>query len=534
MSKLLDKLHSVRLSLNGIFTLGVCETNLYQYFLKFIRSASPAQPVVLVQCVEDVFYYGLFGQIITSLRERKEVHVDQYVSRSLNVGESASIWAFLKSKLIVNVLYNHKWARLYRAYCDDIGFRNSAITPVSDVLDFYYAWKVWKKCTDKTALINLEIDGVVVGDLVNDSFLRFKPAPTVKLNDIYLLILLWQAYRTIRRAKVYFQNVSPVLYLTSYSTYIQHGIPVRVALQFGTRVFAFGNYQEFAKELKLEDDVHTKNPDAYADEFAACNDQMGKLAVAEMAMSARMSGAIDGATAYMKKSAYAESGEKVPDVRGAVVVFLHDFYDSPHVYRNMVFPDFWEWICFTIDTLQCANIPFFIKPHPNQINLSNGVLDELKDLYPSVPILSSSITNKQLSEAGMLCAVTVYGTVAHEMAYLGVPTIASAHHPHISFEFCKTAKTKEEYATLLQECTKLSVDKVSMREQSLAFYYMHNLSLSENAKLLRDKVMEFRVVCDDCLAHDLAGDLAQLTQIEGYAEFIALLENCVEVKATCH
>lgn len=534
MNRLLDKLRHMRLSLHGIFTLNFCETNLYQYFLKFIRSVPPAQPVVLVQCVEDIFYYGLFGQIITSLHERQAVHVDQYVLRSLNVGESASIWTFLKSRLVVNVLHSRKWVRLYRVYCDDVGFRNAAISPVSDVVDFYYAWQSWRKCTDKAVLINLEINGVVVGDLVNDSFLRFKPAPTVKLSDRYLLILLWQAHRDTRRAKAYFQNVRPAVYLTSYSTYIQHGIPVRVALQFGTRVFAFGNYQEFAKELKLEDNVHTKNPDAYADEFAACNDQMGKLAVAENAMSARMSGAIDGATAYMKKSAYAETGEKVPDVRGAVVVFLHDFYDSPHVYRNMVFPDFWEWICFTIDTLQCANIPFFIKPHPNQINLSNGVLDELKDLYPSVPILSSTITNKQLTEAGMLCAVTVYGTVAHEMAYLGVPTIASAHHPHISFDFCRTAKTKGEYATLLQECTKLSVDKVSMREQSLAFYYMHNLSLSENDKLLRDKVMKFRAACSDCLNYDLVGDLAQLTQIEGYQEFITLLESCVEVEAVCH
>jgi hypothetical protein len=173
-------------------------------------------------------------------------------------------------------------------------------------------------------------------------------------------------------------------------------------------------------------------------------------------------------------------------LRGALVVFLHDFFDSPHVYRDLVFADFWEWACFTIETLQQAQIPFFIKPHPNQIGLSQGALTELQRRFPALPMLSANLTNKQLVSAGMVCGVTVYGSVAHELAYLGVPTVGCARHPHISFDFCRTAATREEYARFLRESVALASDKAMLRRQSLEFYYMHNLDIAEDQRELRD------------------------------------------------
>lgn len=495
---------------------------LADHFTGMRRAAVQPSKVILVQCVEDAYYFGLFGQIVASLGDKDAIRVEQFVLRSLSVGESCSWLTFLRLRLISNSLVNYKWVRLYRSFCDGVGYRSTAIQPIADMMDFYRAWQCWRNLSDKESLVTLTIDGVVVGDLVNDSFLRFKPAPMVGLKDGYLLILLWQAYRDVRRAKTYFSRVRPKLYLTSYSTYIQHGIPVRVALQNGVRVFSFGNYQEFTKELTREDWVHTRNPDAYADEFSMLDRQNERLALAEAALITRLSGGVDSATAYMKRSAYAESGEPVPDVRGGVVIFLHDFYDSPHVYRGMVFPDFWEWVCFTIEALKGANIPFFVKPHPNQISLSDKVLSDLQQRYPELVMISSGITNKQLVEAGMACAVTVYGTVGHEMAYLGVPTIACAHHPHISFGFCKTARSRAEYGDLLRRATALGMDTFAMRRESLIFYYMHNLSLGDEMTALRDAASEFRMACHTNQGgQELIEELEGLKQLLGYQMSVA-------------
>lgn len=470
------------------------ESDIYRYFNRIPHRPSSLD-VVLVQCVEDLYYFGLFGQIISSLRERRSVRVEQFVLKSLRVGESKSIIKFFAYRFASRPL-GKKWVGLYNSFCDGIGYRStSPLFSIGDIVDLYRAFICWRRLTTIDSLIALAIDDIPVGDLINDSFLRFKPAATVDLADFYLCLVIWQAYRDARRARKYFTFVRPKLYLTSYTTYVQHGIAVRVALRCGVKVFSFCNYQELAKKLSLTDWVHTKNPDNYADDFSKLEHQEQRLAEADIALTSRIAGINDNAIAYMKKPAYAELDEPIPDVQGALVIFLHDFFDSPHVYRNLVFPDFWEWVCFTIETLQKANIRFFIKPHPNQTDRSVSVLNQLKQCYPNVLIISSGVSNKQLVQAGLACAITVYGTVAHEMAYLGVPTIACAHHPHVSFDFCQTAKNKQDYARLLSQSTHIKFDKIAMRQQSLAFYYMHNLNLSAEEKSLWKTIFNFLGYC---------------------------------------
>jgi hypothetical protein len=474
------------------------ESALYRYFTAPRSPRARANStVILVQSVEDPYYFGLFGLIVRSLRGRRAIRAEQLVMNSPRVGESSSIGRYFRAR-IINWLSLTKWRRLYRAYCDGVGYGGADLRhPLGDAFDLWRAFVAWRGLTSRQTLIEMSIDGVPAGDLINDSYLRFKPAPAVDLADIYLWLTIWNARRQIRRAKCYFRRARPALYLTSYSTYIQHGIAVRIALQGGVRVHSFSNYQEFAKQLSLDDWVHTKNPDGYADEFAKLTDPQDRLAEAEGALTARIAGALDATSGYMKKSAYTESTEPVPDVRDAVVVFLHDFFDSPHVYRDLVFADFWEWICFTIETMRDANIRFALKPHPNQINLNGPVFERLLLRYPGLSIISPKITNKQLVDAGMACAVTVYGTVAHEMAFLGVPSIACGHHPHVSFDFCRTARSRDEYAGLLRGFASLEFDKSEMRRQSLMFFYMHNLNLNAEGRNLRDAVADYRKAAAD-------------------------------------
>lgn len=503
------------------------EFKTYQYLNKIQKKSILSTDVVLVQSVEDAYYFAVFGLITSSLAKYKAIRVDQLVFNSLALGESKTLTSFVKSRF-VNRLLRNKWVGLYKVFCANVAYRCVGFhTPINDIVSFYRAYSRWRAMTTKEDLATLEIDGVLVGDLVSDSFLRFKPAPTVKNKDIYLLIIIWQSYRDVTRAKKYFTRVKPRLYLTSYSTYIQHGIATRVALMNGVRVFSFGNYQEFAKELSLTDWFHTKNSDSYAKGFAGLTDFETKLALSDAALNARISGVIDNATAYMKQSAYSETNETVPNVKGAVVVFLHDFYDSPNIYPSMVFPDFWEWICFTIEVLTNASINFFIKPHPNQINLSDNVLVELKKNYPSITLISSKITNKQLVDAGMACAVTVYGTVAHEMAYMGVPTIASARHPHISFEFCKTAKNKAEYAELLKSFNQSNLSAAEMKRQSLIFYYMHNLNLSNAEKELMDALSKLRQHYDSVRNKQEENQIELLDEISSCTAFSALIHRLI-------
>ncbi len=207
---------------------------------------------------------------------------------------------------------------------------------------------------------------------------------------------------------------------------------------------------------------------------------------------------------------------------GTVVVFLHDFFDSPHIYADLIFDDFWEWISFTIRTLTDAGVPFFVKPHPNQIEASAEVLERLRLKFPEMRLLSTRITNRQLVDAGLGAGVSVYGTVGHELAYLGVPVICCARHPHHAFDFCRTAKSLTEYEAMLRQPFLLALERHEMRRQALQFYYAHNLHGSPEALALRSHICTlFKIGNDDSAPPEsLAQGLADLSASPEWSMFI--------------
>lgn len=520
---------SIKRKLNALAHLSTpneSELAIHNCFKGKMAITQPASHVILVQGVEDIYYFGIFGKIISSMQTLQSFEVDLFMLNSLRVNDFKSLRNYLTNR-ITHYFLTTKWEFLYSSFCHKVGFYGAGFA-WADIVDYVNAVKTWRKLANKEQLNQLKINQILVGDLINDTYIRFKPAPTVDIRSFFLLHVIWQAHRYVRRAQKYFGKTKPKLFLTSYSTYIQHGIAVRVALEHEVKVFSFGNYQEFAKELSIEDYVHTRNCEHYAYEFSTLDEQPAKLAQAESELKARFSGKIDAATAYMKKSAYADSSQPLPEIRNFVAVFMHDFYDSPHVYHDMVFTDFWEWICFTIETLQEADIDFFLKPHPNQVNLSDALIPALKTRYPQALIISPEISNKEIVEAKIKCAVTVYGTVAHEMAYLGVPSIASARNPHISFSFCATANTKEAYAALLKKSADISMDKEMLKSEALSFYYMHNLHLTDEAKSLLSALESLRALCkqehpNSTEIKNKLDDMADLADFDRFIKRLAVI-----------
>jgi hypothetical protein len=468
----------------------------------FLRSIVPPSPhtggtgtVVLVEAVEDHYYLALLAHVVAGLAAERTIETQQLVSRSLRPGSTRSVLQAVKSLCFYNAFTDWKWIRLYAAFCGRVAYRSaSPLMSRSCLDDFLEARRIWSKLESMESLLSLKISEIAVGDLIYDTYLRFKPAATVDLKSRYLRIVIWQALRDLRAARAYMSAAKPKIFLTSYSTYIQHGIAVRVALAAGVKVFAFGNFQEFYKQLHVTDWVHTRNPDGYRAGFARLENPASKLVDAEKSLAARLSGTNDAATAYMRRSAYEGSAAALPEgLSGALVLFLHDFFDSPHCYRWMLFPDFLVWTRLTLNLARREHIKIFVKPHPNQVADSKSIVGRLMSEYPEAKWLSTSVSNVQLTAAGIACAVTIYGTVAHEMAYLGVPSIAAGHNPHVGFSFCHTAQNRDEYDRLILNYRNLPRSPERLHRESLEFYCMHNLADAGDEQSLRNTVIRFRM-----------------------------------------
>ncbi len=459
-----------------------------------LMSNRAAQGTVAIQLVQDKFYFLLFGAIRSTLRMRAELVVVMGASAAVGAGWLPEF----KRTAPLTWLRNQSWVRAYGELVDGVAYRCATWThPFNDLADWFRSSALWRKLQQQGEAYTLQIDGVEVADLLIDSYLRFRPSPEFDVTDPFVRRLIWQALRDVRQAQGYFGRVRPRLYLTSYTTYLEHGIPARVALHQGVDVWSFGNLNSFGKRLSLSDSYHTQNFSAYRKTFEALDNHAELLQEARKQLENRLAGGIDAATSYMRQSAYAQTTvELPPGLDGAVVIFLHDFYDSPHIYPELVFHDFWRWVCFTIEALQKSGARFFLKPHPNQIALSDEALGRLRASYPDLQWLPTGVSNVQLARAGIACGITVYGTVAHELAYLGVPSISCARHPHHTFDFCRSARTREEYAEMLKTFDVLPLPKEEMQRQALAFYYMHNLYGARDARELQQAFVAFWKACN--------------------------------------
>jgi hypothetical protein len=452
------------------------------------------------QLVQDPFYFLLFGGIILELQKYLRVKNSAIVTQ----GISGAIGFNLRSEILRSApiawIRTTQWVRAYgNTILPKIAYRNSTwVHPLKDLyslLEAIFLWKKFKRTIIKSS--SLKYCKVEIGDLVVDTYLRFRPCPRFIISDLFVLKIIWQAIRDIKKSEKYFAKEKPDVYFSSYSVYLEHGIPVRVAIKHNINTYVFGNFQIFAKKLTKIDYYQTANCDKYKRLFSFLSHKEKKFKKAEFQLNRRLSGKNDAATFYMKKVTYSKDVMNIKLKKSFVVIFLHDFYDSPHVYKNFIFVDFWQWLIFTIRVLKKNNINFYIKTHPNKIKLNDKIIKDLKLLIPERHWLPKNINTKQLVSLGMKCGITAYGTVSHELAYQGVHSICCARHPHHSFDFCKTANNKKEYELFLKDYYHAPISKVKMRKQALAFYYMHNLHGTSDELNIRSKFLElYKASCN--------------------------------------
>lgn len=494
-------------------------------------------PKIAVEIIPDTVYFGLMYALIADINSKNKVDAEMVIVRSVNACFGFSFLSEIRRVALLNWIVMRQWISSFRFLTIQVAFRSSSWnSPFKDawaLLTSYQIWLSWKRRDGATPLDALVVDGIVCGDLIIDSYIRFKPSPSFNVQDIFVWRLLWQACRDINRARKYFRKNRPAVYLTTYSSYIEHGIPVRVALDEKIPVFSFGNFFKFGLQLTADHFRHTPDCSGYKQDFEKLDPMVREtyLKEAEDILEFRMLGGLDNATRYMRNSAYARaelnSHENLSELKGAVVVFLHDFYDSPHIWDGFIFTDFWEWVVSTINILEKEKIKFFIKPHPNQISLADKAIAQLRAINPKLNWLDSSIDNKTLAKAGISCGITVYGSIAHELAYLGVPTIGAASAPHESFFFCNTAKDLDEYIQLLKKCHLPRLPSEDMRQEALRFFTIHNSLHDPISREVSKAFVEYWVLASKARSEDeskrAVDALDCLRNSDGYKALIAKL-----------
>ena len=196
-----------------------------------IPGDSPESAHVLVQCVADMYYLSIFSAIIHQLSTCKRLKVELVVTRSIETAFGGSLRAYLRRSFGYAFFLSRQWINAYEHLGASIGYRSVGWgSPLLDLRALVRSLSIWRKLRSVSSLEETRIGGILCGDLIIDTYLRFRPAAEIDLRDPFLLYVIWQGARDMARAKRYFRRNRPELYLASYSTYVQHGIAVRAEI----------------------------------------------------------------------------------------------------------------------------------------------------------------------------------------------------------------------------------------------------------------------------------------------------------------
>lgn len=345
--------------------------------------------------------------------------------------------------------------------------------------------KFFKKDPQLTDLENFKVNGVWIGDLIYDSYLKKYLLATINIkspvfinffNDTIKLFLFWENF--FSQNKVEGICVCHAIYIT--------GIPLRIANYKRIKCFSISNMNL----INLTKSISYKKKSNGSDiQFKYFNEIFNKLPK-ETKKKYLIKGKkiLNDFTSgkkkyfYLKKNTYKNKIRIIKNPKKSklkVIIFSHDFLDSPHVYGNHFFPDFKEWFKFLDKIIKNTDYEWYIKYHPQSSSVTKKEIDELIKNNENIKLINKNITNDQLYKIGVKFVLTVYGSVGSELPAYGINVInASNNNPHFNYNFCINPKSVKEYEKILLNLNNIK-NKIKLNDLYF-FHFMKYLVFEKN------------------------------------------------------
>ena len=372
-----------------------------------------------------------------------------------------------------------EWRKLYNKFGINIYYNSKNIRFLKKISNFILAFKFFTKLSSREELLNHNFNSIKCGDLIYDSYLRFNKKATLNINDYTLILFLHDCYNQIDYYQDLVKTKTIINYYTTYSTYISHGIPVRVFLDKGVNVYVIG-YSTFKKlkikKLSIKDNTQVSPHWLYRNKFKDLENKNNLINLGYKKIKNRLNGSetLD----YMDTNQYDFNNKIAFNSKFEGVVFIGDFTDAQHIYRSLVYHDLYLWLIDTIRITQKYKLNVGFKPHPNNKPESKLLIKVLKKKYPDINWIDPKVSNKDIFDSGIKFGVSAYGTVLSELAFNKILAICCGDNPCSDFDFILEAKNKNEYEELIKNANKIKFNN-NYHQQLGEFIYMDKIFYSK-------------------------------------------------------
>ena len=427
-------------------------------------------------------------------------YMTNLLSKKINADIKYYYFDFYQSKAGKSIFFIKKLINIYNSFNATKGLTE---------YDFEYSQKDYSKfkkefnkIITKKNLINYRFEGLKIGELIYDSYIRTTLEPTVNLNDERLKNIFFRSLKIFIEVKKFFKENSVRCVVPSHLCYMSYGIICKIALANKIPVIKVRSDKGGQVSFRLlKVDKWNLNEPAFYDykktfsKMSVAEKKSG-IAIGKNILQSRTSGSFDKYLPYIEKSQFHQKPliknikKKIESNKEKIIIFLHCFYDYPHRFRSMIFPDFFEHALYFMKKSKLLDkYEWYYKPHPHSlVGHSNIHKIMLKD-FPNIIQLDKRVSHREIIKLNPKCIITNHGSVAHEYAAFNIPCINTGDNHQINYDFCINVSSEKELERImnnLDQCTKkLKIDKKEIYE-FLFMNYHYSTNLYDERSLIKD------------------------------------------------
>ena len=308
-----------------------------------------------------------------------------------------------------------------------------------------------QKIKSKKNILNYKINKILLGDLIYDTYLKNNNVYTVDLADKKFWIFFHDCIKLYFFWSEYFNNNSIKSLIFVHPTYL-YGMPMRVAISKKIPVYrATYNQISFISKNNYHMGKDFNNLPKIFNSF----EEQKKKKYLNLAKEK-----LENILNYRKIIKSKKKSHKI-----SIMIAMHNFYDSPHVFGNMLFPDFFEWLSYLVKLSIKTDYVWFFKPHPDNNQEDIKIVSKILNFNENIKILSVKDDHATVLKKGIDFVLTCYGSVGYEYSYLGCTVInACKNNPHSAYQINLHPKSINEYKKII---TNISDYKIKLNKKKI-------------------------------------------------------------------
>ena len=401
----------------------------------------------------------------------------------------------------LGILFNVRTFKIFKSFGTD-EFLKPTYTVKQDIQAEKIVKLFYKNKPNLTKLENFRINKIWIGDLIYDSYLKKNYSESIDIYSVKFKIFFKNSIKLYLFWKRYFDKNLISGITVCHSVYLT-GIPLRIAQSKKIDCLSIDSFNmdlvNLVNDISYKDRVNGTSThylyfrkifSKFSKKNKAIYIKTGKKILEDYTSGKKR-------LFYLKNKTFSSIKNynlKKRSAKTKVVIFAHDFVDSPHVYGNHFFPDFKLWFDFLDNIIKKTNYDWYLKYHPGANEVTTKEILKLKKKNKKLIILKKNFPNNKLKTLGIKFGLTVFGTIASELPGYGIRVInASRNNPHFDYNFSITPKNIYEYEKLLLNLHKIK-DKFIFKKNDLYIFHFVKELIFQNHLIFKDtkRYFEFK------------------------------------------